>query len=563
MRKNLLLFFILSFFMNNVFSKERSESDMQSIANNTLLATCTRGNSQYKLDKLYEGNYYNVYGKSGSGFAVISRDDIFQSVLAYSTESSFSENNLPCGLKWWMKTIEPIMNYYLNDGIPCESSEIMLNGMQKTVATSVAPFITTKWGQGWPYNEMCPKSGTTHMPTGCIATAMAQCMNFYKYPSKGNSFGTATYTINNQTRTVSANFANSTYNWSLLKDTYDSTATTDEVSAISKIMYHCGVGAQMAYAESSSGANELNAGLALNQYFLYDSCSLHCYQRSLYNDVEWTEMLYSELSKGYPVLYCGRDSLEGGHAFVFDGYDKSGLVHVNWGWDGACDGYYDFNLLAPISSSYKFALDQSMIVGIRSTSDGNKYFSQWMADTVFKANRLSANILTYQINNVYNVGITNFYGLVGAVLQKGDMYIQLVCDTLASCPPYSGPSASGTITYNKMKNLAVGTYKLYLASKALTEKTWQPIRSKNGVVNAYNLVKTSDNYSLTSDENNTWMKIDGVIDNDYNNEIIRVYNISGQLLHTILSKDFNIDAIDGKGFIIIKRGNSSMKKFLR
>ena len=196
--------------MNNVFSKERSESDMQSIANNTLLATCTRGNSQYKLDKLYEGNYYNVYGKSGSGFAVISRDDIFQSVLAYSTESSFSENNLPCGLKWWMKTIEPIMNYYLNDGIPCESSEIMLNGMQKTVATSVAPFITTKWGQGWPYNEMCPKSGTTHMPTGCIATAMAQCMNFYKYPSKGNSFGTATYTINNQTRTVSANFANST-----------------------------------------------------------------------------------------------------------------------------------------------------------------------------------------------------------------------------------------------------------------------------------------------------------------------------------------------------------------
>ena len=34
-----------------------------------------------------------------------------------------------------------------------------------------------------------------------------------------------------------------------------------------------------------------------------------------------------------------------GHNFVIDGYDENGLVHVNWGWHGQQDGYFDIATL--------------------------------------------------------------------------------------------------------------------------------------------------------------------------------------------------------------------------
>ena len=61
-------------------------------------------------------------------------------------------------------------------------------------------------------------------------------------------------------------------------------------------------------------------------------------------------MIYESLSKGHPVLYSGKDinfevGILVGHNFIIDGYDENGLVHVNWGWHGQQDGYYDIATL--------------------------------------------------------------------------------------------------------------------------------------------------------------------------------------------------------------------------
>lgn len=42
----------------------------------------------------------------------------------------------------------------------------------------------------------------------------------------------------------------------------------------------------------------------------------------------------------------------GDHAFVYDGYDENGLVHVNWGWAGLDDGYFDINTAAVAAGGY-------------------------------------------------------------------------------------------------------------------------------------------------------------------------------------------------------------------
>ena len=85
------------------------------------------------------------------------------------------------------------------------------------------------------------------------------------------------------------------------------------------------------------------------EHFGYND-SARVLNRPLYDDVTWVEMIYESLSSGHPVLYSGKDinfevGLLVGHNFIIDGYDENGLVHVNWGWHGQQDGYYDIATL--------------------------------------------------------------------------------------------------------------------------------------------------------------------------------------------------------------------------
>ena len=40
-----------------------------------------------------------------------------------------------------------------------------------------------EWNQEAPYNNACPVIDGVHCPTGCVATAFAQVMKYYNYPS--------------------------------------------------------------------------------------------------------------------------------------------------------------------------------------------------------------------------------------------------------------------------------------------------------------------------------------------------------------------------------------------
>lgn len=86
------------------------------------------------------------------------------------------------------------------------------------------------------------------------------------------------------------------------------------------------------------------------------------------------KMVYQEIDAQRPILYTGVDATNGGHAFVLDGYDSDGLVHINWGWNGSEDGYFDIAKLNP--ANYAFSLQQGMIVGLTSEDIGNEYQSQ-------------------------------------------------------------------------------------------------------------------------------------------------------------------------------------------
>ena len=73
---------------------------------------------------------------------------------------------------------------------------------------------------------------------------------------------------------------------------------------------------------------------------------------------QWLDSIKAEIFAGRPIVYAGFQS-NGGHAYVIDGYDAFNRVHVNWGWGGFGDGYFD---LCPLPM---YSADCQAVVGIQ------------------------------------------------------------------------------------------------------------------------------------------------------------------------------------------------------
>ena len=191
----------------------------------------------------------------------------------------------------------------------------------------VEPLIHTTWSQTSPYNDQCPDN----MLAGCVAIAMAQVMNFHKYPQHGQ--GSNSYTWKG--KKLTANFGETYYRW-------DEMETDGEAAA--ELIYHCGVSVWMDYSSSFSGSNEYYAKSALVDFFGYDE-DIKLMPRNKYTDEEWSDILRQQLDEGLPMIYSS-----GGHTFVVDGYNSDGLFHANMGF-GYPGRYYTLDELGGKSNS--------------------------------------------------------------------------------------------------------------------------------------------------------------------------------------------------------------------
>ncbi|MBQ4377211.1 MAG: C10 family peptidase [Bacteroidales bacterium] len=327
------------------------------------------------IEHLYVFNY----GKD-EGFVVVPASNAAAPVLAYSTENAFG-TELDASVKYWMMRLDAIVGYALDNNIEPDDATLaqwdrLLYGKPKPRKDgAVAAMITTNWNQDIYYNRLCPEEilSRQRVYAGCVAVAMGQIMKYWNYPISG--LGSHSYKDAN-TGMLTADFANTIYDWSHMPARLSGSSSETEVVAVSTLLFHCGVAVDMQYASSGSGswvANYGNGSLpsaehALPRYFDYKT-TIHSVYRSDYTDGEWTNLLKSELDAARPVIYSGVDGSAGGHAFVCDGYDANGYFHFNWGWSGRCNGYYLLSNVAPAlspmtSPEYTFSDEQTMVIGI-------------------------------------------------------------------------------------------------------------------------------------------------------------------------------------------------------
>jgi hypothetical protein len=304
---------------------------------------------------------YEIIGYDKGGFAVISADDLVPEVLGVSLSNYSEGRNL--NFQWWLNAMDEVVQYAVAHNIPLKTTKPDPN----KYPTEVEPMVTTFWDQETPYNNMCPTfSGSTKCLTGCVATAMAQVLNYHKTPPHGQGQRTIYYPYNSYSgQAVTANFEDDYYDWENMRDTYvEGQYTPEEANAVALLMRDCGVAADMQYGGPSegSGAYSQDAAQGLRDYFGIEDAE--CLERDNYSESDWMDIVYRELSEHGPVYYAGGDSWAGGHAFVIHGYTPEGKVVVNWGWSGDDDGEYDIALLNP--SYYQFKYQQDMIIGITS-----------------------------------------------------------------------------------------------------------------------------------------------------------------------------------------------------
>jgi hypothetical protein len=295
---------------------------------------------------------FNVSGNHQNTFVIVAADDIAYPILGYSLTDTFSFQNAPDHVLAWLADYEKRIFWGIENNIA--TSEEIKNSWDQLTRNknlilkrrgSVTPIIQAKWNQSPYYNDLCPLDGNKRSVVGCVATAMAQVIRHWQYPTQGSGF----YSYSHSTLgTISANFGNTTYNYSNMPNSISS-----KNNDVALLNFHCGVAVEMNYSAQSSGAYVISqaspvtncAEYALKKYFSYPS-TVNGQLRDNYSTSSWKTKVNNELDNARPIIYAGFGN-GGGHAFIFDGYDNAGKYHINWGWGGAYNGYFEIDALNP------------------------------------------------------------------------------------------------------------------------------------------------------------------------------------------------------------------------
>lgn len=368
-----------------------------------------------------------------NGFVLVSSDSRMPEVLGYCDYGDFNIDSIPPAMRYWLDCYDEEAQYLFSSDT---------NSYLKRNASSfrpIEPLLTCKWNQSAPYNNLAPdyNDSGTKSASGCVATAMAQIMYYYRHPQQG--FGSNSYLWIasdpiGKYATLSADFGSTTYDWNNMIDTYKTgNYTSEQADAVATLMYHCGVSVNMGYGKSS-GAYTNVVPSAMNKYFGYDG-NYQRIQKVMYPIDSLNQIIYSELTAARPILVSGQND-EGGHAFVCDGVDNRGYFHINWGWGGSNDGYFLLSALNPSGSqgiggtTKGYNQYTSFYIGLQPTSETptKPAIPQMGADSItISAMKLYRNVsFDASIYKLQNFGLTNFTGSYGFALYKEDTD-EMVC----------------------------------------------------------------------------------------------------------------------------------------
>ncbi|HNQ67185.1 MAG TPA: C10 family peptidase [Bacteroidales bacterium] len=364
--KTALLCMILFAISTMIFAQHCDVLQAEKVAKNTIterFEQISKTNYGYKIKTVFTQSYNNtevfyIFNLEPQGFVVVSADQRVYPVLAFSDYSEIIPEEANPSVLFWLNSYAKQIEYNIkNDIQPTmtvrDNWDRLLKDSFKFIAKSdvktVTPLITTKWNQGRYYNSHCPAdpAGTDgHVVVGCVATAIGQLMNYFRYPENG----TGSYGYEHPVYGwLEVDFSEQIYNYDQMP-----ISPTDYNDDLARLLYNIGVSVDMNYGPNGSGMYNHKGAYTLRTYFGYNPATTYYFRDSVETEFNWTDTLLMHLDQKIPLYYAGWSDYDfiSGHAFILDGYSDETHYHINWGWGGSADGYFHIDDLTPGGSDF-------------------------------------------------------------------------------------------------------------------------------------------------------------------------------------------------------------------
>ena len=348
-------------------------------------------------------------------FVMVSGDKRMSPILAYSNENSFAYEDMA-------PQAQALIKAYAAQAEALQTGaarKLQFYRAPEVTPQKVNQLLTTQWAQRYPFNKRCPVVDGQRTITGCVATAMSQIMNFYKYPKVG--IGSISYTTEKNKLPIYIDLSTIYFSWDNMLNSYSSGDYDDEqADAVSNLMFATGASVNMDYGISASSSSLNNAATSFIKHFKYDK-DIITIEFNRMSTPTIHQFIMQELIAGRPIPLAGSNKDNEGHAFIIDGMTPDGdnypFYHINWGWGGLDDG--DFKL--PDIEYYK---DNFMLINCQPENDSIDYASFVQAlslePSVTKVNPSLTGNFSVRINEVYNSKQGTFNGMLNVYLINSD-----------------------------------------------------------------------------------------------------------------------------------------------
>jgi hypothetical protein len=274
------------------------------------------------------------------------------------------------------------------------------------------------------------------------------------------------------------------FNWTAMQDTYLSNDTeSDGARAAAQLTLYCDQVMTMDFQYGVSGAMTSRIPNAISTYFGYKR-NAHCEYRENFSTQGWTDLIYSELAQGRPVIYSGSKA-SSGHAFICDGYDGQGLFHINWGWDGMSNGYYLLNVLNPdaqgtgsASEAYGYIYDQYIVCNIE-PGEGESVFALTAGSVALngaETTRTSsnANFTATVTGRFYNYTPETIAVSFGWGFYQGDELLSVLYRSGSSSLPPNYFFSTNNQELSFGSGITSGTYRIVPIYSEYGANNWRP-----------------------------------------------------------------------------------------
>lgn len=373
-----------------------------------------------RTDIIESHEAFYVFKPDNQGYVLVSADDRMPDVLAFSEEDVFNENDIPSNMAAMLQSYADAFVAIEKGATDAESVFFSRNSNEITVEPLLGDI---KYDQEKPYNTQCPicPSSGTQAPAGCVATAMAQIMRYYKWP-QDYCKGSVEYTSISKSDTIeiSCDFSKVKFDWDNMQDDYSHGYTQASADAVAQLLAICGASVEMNYSPNYSSTFSMTHIVSGgNKYFGYDS-DASCLSLEDMNPDTWHKSIQKELIASRPILYSGYDKNSEGHVFVLDGikYENSiPYYHVNWGWSGEYNGYFLLTLLKPYEGGSNYANSNSMILGFQPDDGTSKHNLAYRKITTGNIWVMPEDEISVTIEGIKNLSAASFSGTINMCLK--------------------------------------------------------------------------------------------------------------------------------------------------